>query len=105
MLPRPTQHLLQRANRPFPVSLVQASSVGIKIHPERRKLDELVNPLHAVLDERLDPVLIGRYRLELVEGDTRCEWVLWTSARLQNVRRASLHLAYLFRLHIGHVCP
>ena len=105
MLPRPTQHLLQRANRPFPVSLVQASSVGIKIHPECRELDELVDPFHTVLDERLDPVLVGRYRLELVEGDTCCEWVLRTSARLQNGQRASLHLAYLSRLHIEHVCP
>jgi hypothetical protein len=76
VLPWSTQHMSQCIYSPLSISLVQASSIRVEVDRERRQFDQLVNPLHAVLDERLDPILIGRYSFELFQGDAGCKGVL-----------------------------
>lgn len=86
MLPWSTQHMSQGIDCPLSISLVQAPSVRVKVYRERRQLDQLVDTFHAVLDERLDPILIGRYSFKLFEGDTGCKRVLDISFRLPGKR-------------------
>lgn len=65
MLRRSFQHRLQRRNDLVPVPLHHPLRIRVKVHRQPLQLDELVDALQAVADERLDPILVCRNGSEL----------------------------------------
>lgn len=73
------QHVLDSRDGALGVvgSLVETARVGVEVQREGAEFGELVHILDVILEEGLEPVLICGHHLELGDGETSREWVLW----------------------------